>query len=159
MTATKTLVAYFSATGTTKSVAERLAKVAAADLHEITPVKPYTAADLDWHNKQSRSSVEMADLSSRPAIKDTVSNWSEYDTIFIGFPIWWYTAPTIINTFLEAHNLTGKTIIPFCTSGGSSVDKATTDLKRAYPAATWLQGKTLNGTADSELKKWVDSLR
>lgn len=125
----KTLVAYFSATGVTKGAAEKLAEVTGGDLYEIQPEVPYTDADLDWQDKQSRSSVEMADLSSRPAIKGKVENLNDYDTVFIGFPVWWYTAPTIINTFIEANDLKGKTVIPFCTSGGSSIKKSAEDLK------------------------------
>jgi len=136
------LVAYFSATGTTKATAEKLAKEADADLFEIEPAKPYTSADLDWTNKQSRSSVEMNDKTSRPAIKNKVENWDQYTTIYVGFPIWWYTAPTIINTFLEQYSLEGKTIIPFATSGGSSITRAQQDLKAAYPAANWKDGVT-----------------
>jgi len=136
------LVAYFSATGTTKATAEKLAKEADADLFEIEPAKPYTSADLDWTNKQSRSSVEMNDKTSRPTIKNKVENWDQYTTIYVGFPIWWYTAPTIINTFLEQYSLEGKTIIPFATSGGSSISKAQQDLKTAYPAANWKDGVT-----------------
>lgn len=149
----KTLVAYFSATGTTKSVAENLAKATSADLFEIVPEQLYTSADLDWTNKQSRSTIEMNDKQSRPAIKNKVQGWESYDVIYIGFPIWWYTAPTIINTFLEQYDLTGKTIIPFATSGGSSIGKATKDLKAAYPQATWEEGLLLNGTPS------VDSLK
>jgi len=136
------LVAYFSATGTTKATAEKLAKEADADIFEIVPAKPYTNADLDWNNKQSRSSVEMNDKTSRPAIKNKVENWDQYTTIYVGFPIWWYTAPTIINSFLEQYPLEGKTIIPFATSGGSSISKAQQDLKIAYPAANWKDGVT-----------------
>lgn len=142
-----TLVAYFSATGTTKKAAERLAKENDADLFEIAPQKPYTDADLDWTNKQSRSTVEMKDKSSRPAIKNAkVENISQYNTIYIGFPIWWYTAPTIINTFIDANHdaFKGKTIITFATSGGSNVDKATKDLQKAYPELTIKEGKLMN---------------
>lgn len=113
----KTLVAYFSATGTTKRVAQKLAKAAGADLYEIEPAQPYTAADLDWTNKQSRSSVEMKDLKSRPAIANKVEDMKKYEIIYVGFPIWWYTAPTIINTFIESYDLKGKTVIPFATWG------------------------------------------
>lgn len=142
-----TLVAYFSATGTTKHAAEVLAKDNDADLFEIAPVTPYTDEDLDWTNKQSRSTVEMKDKDSRPAVKDAkVSNLAQYTTVYIGFPIWWYTAPTIINTFIDANRagLKGKTIITFATSGGSSVKKATTDLQKAYPELTIKEGKLMN---------------
>ena len=155
----KTLVAYFSATGVTRGVAQQLAEVAGADLHEITPQQPYTAADLDWTDKQSRSTVEMQDKNSRPAIADTVANMKDYDVVFVGFPIWWYTAPTIINTFMETYDLKGKTVIPFATSGGSSISKACADLKDAYPDVKWQEGKLLNGAAKKDLEKWVKSLR
>lgn len=115
----KTLVAYFSATGTTMEAATRLAQAANADLHEIIPEQRYTSADLNWHDKNSRSSVEMADKSSRPAIANKVENMAQYDTVFVGFPIWWYVAPTIINTFMEQYDFSGKTVVPFFTSGGS----------------------------------------
>ena len=116
----KVLVAYFSASGTTKGVAQQLAEVAGADLHEIKPAQPYTDADLDWRNKQSRSSVEMQDKKSRPAITDKLQNMQDYDVVYVGFPIWWYTCPTIINTFMEAYDFQGKTVIPFATSGAAA---------------------------------------
>ena len=153
----KTLVAYFSASGVTKGVAQKLAEVAGADLHEITPEKRYTDADLDWHNKQSRSSVEMADKNSRPAITDKLENMADYDVIYVGFPIWWYTAPTIINTFMESYDFKGKTVIPFATSGGSSIDQACKDLKAIYPDVNWKDGKLLNNATATDLQKWVDS--
>ena len=154
----KTLVAYFSASGVTKGVAEQLAQTIGADLHEITPEQPYTAADLDWQNKQSRSSVEMADSTSRPAITAKLQNIEQYDTIYVGFPIWWYTAPTIINTFMESYDFSGKTLIPFATSGGSSITKACDDLKRTYPNVNWLPGRLLNNATADQLKQWTDSL-
>ena len=153
----KTLVAYFSASGVTKGVAEKLAEVADADLHEIKPEQPYTDADLDWHNKQSRSSVEMADKNSRPAITDKLENMADYNVIYVGFPIWWYTAPTIINTFMESYNFKGKTVIPFATSGGSTIEQACKDLKAAYPDVNWKDGKLLNRASATDLQKWVDS--
>jgi flavodoxin len=151
----KTLVAYFSATGTTKAVAEDLAKAAGADLFEIKPVQPYTSEDLNWNNKQSRSSVEMANLKSRPAIANKVENMADYDVVYVGFPIWWYTAPTIINTFIESYDFKGKTVIPFATSGGSSIRKSAADLQKAYPNITWKEGKLLNGATMDELKAWT----
>lgn len=154
----KTLVAYFSATGVTKGAAEKLAEVTGGDLYEIQPEVPYTDADLDWQDKQSRSSVEMADLSSRPAIKGKVENLDDYDTVFIGFPVWWYTAPTIINTFIETNDLKGKTVIPFCTSGGSSIKKSAEDLKKAYPDLNWKEGKLLNRISKEDLETWVKGL-
>ena len=153
----KILVAYFSASGVTAKTAERLAKAAGADLHEIKPAIPYTQADLDWTNKTSRSSIEMNDPKSRPAIAEKVSGMDNYDMIFVGFPIWWYVAPTIINTFLESYDLTGKTIITFATSGGSSMGKTNEKLLPSCPGATLLQGKMLNGSvSENELKKWLD---
>ena len=154
----KTLVAYFSATGVTKGAAQQLAQAACGTLYEIQPEQPYTDADLDWRNKQSRSSVEMQDKSSRPAIKGKLDNMADYDIIFVGFPIWWYTCPTIINTFIEQYDLKGKTVIPFATSGGSDIDKACNDLKAAYPDINWKPGKLLNGTSQEDLQEWVNSL-
>ena len=140
----KTLVTYFSATGTTKAAAERLAEEVNGDLFEIQPEAPYTAADLDWRDSTSRSTLEMKDLSSRPAIKDVALDLTQYDTVYVGFPIWWYTAPTIINTFIEAHDFAGKTVIPFATSGGSTIDKACADLKATYPDIKWGEGRLMN---------------
>ena len=154
----KVLVAYFSASGVTKGVAEQLAAVAGADLHEIQPAQPYTDADLDWRDKQSRSTVEMKDKNSRPAITDKLKNMQDYDVVYVGFPIWWYTCPTIINTFMEAYDFKGKTVIPFATSGGSSIKKACEDLKAAYPDITWKEGKLLNRTSKKELETWVKGL-
>ena len=140
----KTLIVYFSATGTTKAAAQRLAKEHNADLYEITPEQPYTAADLDWRDKQSRSTIEMKDKSSRPAIKGRCENIADYDTVWIGFPVWWYTAPTIVNTFIEAHDLSGKTLNVFATSGGSTVEGSYNDLKKAYPQYTWSESRLMN---------------
>ncbi len=151
----KVLVAYFSASGTTKGVAQQLAEVAGADLHEIKPAQHYTDADLDWRNKKSRSSVEMQDRKSRPAITDKLTNLQDYDVIYVGFPIWWNTCPTIINTFMEAYDFQGKTVIPFATSGGSSIKKACEDLKAAYPDVKWKEGKLLNRTSKKDLEDWV----
>ena len=151
----KVLVAYFSASGTTKGVAQQLAEVAGADLHEIKPAQPYTDADLDWRNKQSRRSVEMQDKKSRPAITAKLQNMKDYDIVYVGFPIWWYTCPTIINTFMEAYDFQGKTVIPFATSGGSSIKKACEDLKAAYPNINWKEGKLLNRTTRKDLEDWV----
>lgn len=149
------LVAYFSASGTTKVAAQQLAEVAGADLHEIKPEKPYTDADLDWQDKLSRSSVEMQDKKSRPAITGKLTNMKDYDVVYIGFPIWWYTCPTIINTFIEAYDFQGKTVIPFATSGGSSIKKASEDLKATYPKINWKEGKLLNRTSRKDLEDWV----
>ncbi len=151
----KVLVAYFSASGTTKGVAQQLAEVTGGTLHEIKPEQPYTDADLDWRNKKSRSSVEMQDRKSRPAITDKLTNLQDYDVIYVGFPIWWNTCPTIINTFMEAYDFQGKTVIPFATSGGSSIKKACEDLKAAYPDVEWKEGKLLNRTSKKDLEDWV----
>ena len=140
----KTLVVYFSATGTTKAAAQRLAQEFNADLYEITPEQPYTAADLDWRDNQSRSTIEMKDKTSRPAIAGRCENIADYDTVWIGFPIWWYTAPTIINTFIEAHDLSGKTLNVFATSGGSTVTGSYNDLKNTYPQYTWGESRLMN---------------
>ena len=153
----KVLVAYFSASGVTQAAAQQLAEVAGADLHEIKPEKPYTDADLDWNNKQSRSSVEMQDKKSRPAITAKLTNMKDFDVVYVGFPIWWYTCPTIINTFMEAYDFNGKTVIPFATSGGSSIKKACEDLKAAYPSLNWKEGKLLNRTSKADMQKWVES--
>ena len=146
----KKLVAYFSASGNTAALAKKLADAAGADLYEIKPAVPYTSADLNWQNKQSRSSVEMNDHSSRPEIVDDDANISAYDTVYIGFPVWWYIAPTIINTFLEKYNFSGKRIILFATSGGSRFGKAVENLKISAPGAEIIEGK-VNPSA-SEIK-------
>ena len=151
----KTLVAYFSATGTTERAAKMLAEVAGADLYRIEPETPYTAADLDWHDKNSRTSVEMNDPKSRPAIKGRCDKMADYDVVYIGFPIWWYTAPTIINTFIESYDLKGKTLIPFATSGGTDITKTADNLKKAYPNLTWKPGRLLNSPSQAELKQFV----
>ena len=150
-----TLVAFFSATGTTKAAAQKLAEVLDADLHEIQPEQSYTAADLDWHNKQSRSSVEMADKSSRPSIKNKVENMDQYTTVYVGYPIWWYIAPTIINTFVEQYNLDGKTVIPFFTSGGSEAGETMKYLIPSAPKANWKDPINLTGKSKEEIKKLV----
>ncbi len=155
----KTLVAYFSATGTTEAVAKNLADVAGATLYEIKPEVKYTAADLDWRNKQSRSSVEMADKSSRPAIVKDLEDADSYDVIYIGFPIWWYTAPTIINTFIETYGFEGKTVIFFATSGSSDIAGADKQFHAQYPAINWKAGKLLNNASKKTLQDWVASNR
>ena len=152
----KKLVAYFSASGTTANVAKNLAKAAGADLYEIKPAVPYSKADLNWMDKQSRSSVEMRDKSSRPALADTDANIADYDTIFIGFPIWWYVAPTIINSFLEAYDFSGKTMIPFCTSGGSGIGSSGDNLEENAGSGNWLEGERLSSSSDIE--DWINSL-
>lgn len=155
----KKLVAYFSASGVTASLAKNLAAVIGADLFEIEPVIRYGKADLDWTNKKSRSSDEMNDKSSRPAVAKKLGNMSEYDEVFVGFPIWWYIAPTIVNTFLEGYDLAGKTIIPFATSGGSGMGETNEYLANSCKGAKLVEGKVLrrNACAD-ELKKWAEEV-
>lgn len=154
----KKLVAYFSASGVTAKAAEKLAKAADADLFEIKPVQPYTRADLDWMNKKSRSSVEMADKSSRPEIAEKVSNMADYDVIFVGFPIWWYVAPTIINTFLESYDFSGKKIVLFATSGGSGFGNTVSELQPSVPGADIVEGKLLNRADKQTIEKFVETL-
>lgn len=158
-TDSKTLVAYFSATGTTEAIAKTLAGVTGGTLYEIKPEVKYTAEDLDWTVKTSRSTLEMQDKTSRPAIVKDLADASKYETIYIGFPVWWYTAPTIINTFLEAYDFSGKTVIFFATSGGSTIDKANEEFKAAYPKINWKAGQTLNGASEEDIKTWVASLQ
>lgn len=154
------LVAYFSASGVTAKVAESLSEAIGADLYEIEPEVPYTKADLDWMDKQSRSTLEMNDPASRPAIKGMRDNMEDYDTVFVGFPIWWYVAPTIINTFLESYDLTGKTIIPFATSGGSAMGKTNEKLQPSCPKSKLLEGKVFKKSASKvDLAAWVDGLK
>ncbi len=156
----KALVTYFSASGVTRNAANELASIIGADLFEITPETLYTEADLDWQNKQSRSSVEMADKTSRPALKDGGKvDLANYDVVFVGFPIWWYTAPTIINTFIEANDFTGKTIVPFATSGGSNIKKSCEDLQAAYPDYKFGEGKLLNSIDKADIEKWAASVK
>ena len=154
----KTLVAYFSATGTTMEAATKLAKVANSDLHEIVPETRYTPADLNWQDKTSRSSVEMADKSSRPAIANKVENIEQYDTIFVGFSIWWDIAPTIVNTFLEQYDLNGKTIVPFFTSGGSEAGETLQYLKPSAPGANFVAPKNLTRMDEAQMKAWLETL-
>ncbi len=155
----KKLVAYFSASGVTGSVAKKLAEAIGADIYEIKPKVPYTSADLSWNNSNSRSSLEMKDKSSRPELADKNAKIEGHDVIFLGFPIWWYVAPTIINTFLEAYDFSGKTIILFATSGGSGFGQAAEGLKASAPKASIREGKLFNRrTSVDELKKWADSL-
>ena len=154
-----TLVAYFSATGTTAKAAKVLAKGAGSDLYEIKPAIPYTSADLNWMDKGSRSSVEMNDKQSRPALADTDAPIAGHDVIFLGFPIWWYVAPTIINTFLESYDFTGKTIVLFATSGGSGLGKSAAGLRPSAPGARIVDGRLLNGRlSENELKSWVEKM-
>lgn len=155
----KFLIAYFSASGVTAKAAKKLAEAANADIYEITPRIPYTKADLNWMDKKSRSSIEMNDKCFRPEIAGKVSNMSDYNVVFLGFPIWWYVAPTIINTFLESYDFSDKKIIPFATSGGSGLGNTVEELKTSAVNAEFLQGKMLNGNLSKEsLEEWVKSL-
>lgn len=155
----KILVAYFSASGVTAKAAWKLSEAIGADLHEIKPEVPYSSADLNWMDKKSRSSVEMNAPSSRPTIAEKLADMEKYDVVFVGFPIWWYVAPTIINTFLESYDFSGKTIIPFATSRGSGMGKTNEKLEPSCPGATLLQGKLLNGNlSEYSLKNWVKNL-
>ena len=153
------LVACLSATGTTALAAKTLANAVGAPLYEIKPAVPYSSADLDWMNQRSRSSVEMKDKHSRPALADTTAPVAHCDVIFLGFPVWWYVAPTIVNTFLEAYDFTGKTIVLFATSGGSGLGKSADGLSVSAPGAKIVDGRLLNGHfSEAELKAWVDGL-
>ena len=156
----KKLVAYFSASGVTAKVAQMLAEAIGADIFEIAPKVPYTEADLNWMDEKARSTIEMKNPSSRPEIESKRDNMSEYDTIFVGFPIWWYVAPTIINTFLESYDLAGKTIIPFATSGTSGMGKTNEKLAPSCKGAKLLEGKRFDSrVSGKELAAWADSLK
>lgn len=153
------LVAYFSVSGTTAKVAEALSEAIGADLYAIEPEVPYTKADLDWTDKNARSTIEMNDPSSRPAIAGKRDNMDDYDTVFVGFPIWWYTAPTVINTFLESYDLDNKTIIPFATSGGSGMGRTNEKLLPSCKGAKLLEGKVFKASVSgAELAKWAEGL-
>ena len=155
----KILVAYFSASGATEKVAEKLAAAAKADLFEIKPAQPYTDADLNWTDKKSRSTIEMNDPSSRPEIADKCDNLGDYDTIFVGFPVWWYIEPRIIDTFLESNDFSGKTVIPFSTSGGSGLGKNAENFRKILGKNTTVKdGKLLNRTTDSDIRTWLTTL-
>ena len=155
----KILVTYFSASGVTAKVAEKLAKAAKADLFEIKPEVPYSSADLDWTNKKSRSSVEMADKTSRVAMSGKVDNMAQYDTVFMGFPIWWGVAPHIVNSFLEAYDFSGKTIHLFATSGGSGMGRSMEELKASAPGAVWGAEKKLSaGISQADADAWVKEI-
>ena len=155
----KTLVAVFSASGVTKRVGEEIARVAGADFYEIVPKDIYTPADLDWMNKKSRSSVEMNNLSARPEISGKAIDMVSYDTVIVGFPIWWGVAPRIIETFLESYDFSGKKIIPFCTSGGSGVGRSDTALhKNVSGDVKWAKGKQINRANETEIRRWLDNV-
>lgn len=157
----KSLVAYFSASGVTANAAQKLAEAAGADLYEIRPAIPYTKADLNWTDSKSRSSVEMKDPASRPEIAGKVENMEEYEVIYLGFPIWWYTAPSIIHTFLESYDMGGKEIILFATSGGSGFGKTAQDLKTSVPETTVIrEGRMMNGRIDPEtVNSWLVQMK
>ena len=146
----KILVAYFSASKTTEHAAKEIAQAVGADLYEICPDKAYTAADLNWNDKKSRSTVEMNDPACRPAIAEPVEQMEQYDTVFVGFPVWWYVEPRIVDTFLESYDFSGKTLIPFATSGGSGIGKAEKSLQEHCPDAVWKKGQLLNGSGAAE---------
>ena len=152
----KTLVAYFSCTGTTEDVAKIIAEEDGATLYRIEPAEPYTSADLDWNDRQSRSTVEMNDPGARPAIKATLNNVAAYDTVYIGYPIWWDQAPRVINSFIDHYKFTGKTVIPFATSGGSSIDNSEKQLRQQYPGINWQPGRLLNHVSAKEIDQWVN---
>ena len=152
------LVAYFSASGTTRKVAEKLAKAIGADIFEIKPEVPYTKADLNWLSKKSRSSVEMSDTSCRPAIAESIDNMADYDTVFVGFPVWWYREPSIIDTFMESYDFTGKTVVPFCTSGGSGLGESGANMQALAPGAKLGIGERFKGrVSEEELAAWAST--
>ena len=156
----KTLVAYFSASGVTAKLAEKLAKAINADIYEIAPEVPYTRDDLNWMNKKSRSTIEMNDRASRPAIGTKVENMDQYDTVFVGFPIWWYREPSIIDTFIEAYDFTGKTVVPFATSGGSGLGDSYKNLQALAPGAKVIDGERFSASASEEkLKSWAEGIK
>lgn len=155
----KILVTYFSATNTTEGVAQTIADSLGADLYEITPEQPYTAADLNYHDDKSRSTIEMNDPNARPAISGSVENMEQYDIVFIGYPIWWGEAPRILSTFVESYSFSGKTIVPFCTSGGSGVGSSAKNLESLTSGATWLSGSRLTGgESRSSVVEWIGGL-
>ena len=158
--ANRTLVVYFSATGTTKSVAERLASVTGSDLCEIVPTEPYTAEDLNYNDSSTRATREQNDASARPAISGTVANMAYYDIIFLGYPIWWGQAPKIMYTFVESYDLAGKTVVPFCTSGSSDIGSSAVNLSKSAPGAVWIDGKRFSGgVSDADLQAWITTLK
>lgn len=154
----KTLVVYFSATGTTAKAAGMIADVTDGTLYEIVPQQSYTSDDLDWNDRQSRSSVEMSNPQARPALKDTKAEVAAYDVVFIGYPIWWNQAPRIVNTFIESYDLKGKTLVPFATSGGSGITGSVKELRKSYPDLEWQDGKLLNGSSWNAIQNWVGDM-
>ena len=157
-TENKALVVYFSATGTTAKAARTIAEVTGGTLYEIVPQQAYSSDDLDWNDRRSRSSVEMNDPQARPALKDAEPDVAACDVIFIGYPVWWDQAPRIINTFIESHDLNGKTLVPFATSGGSGITGSVRELKRAYPELEWQDGRLLNGASRNTVQNWVNDV-
>ena len=157
-TGNRPLVVYFSATGTTAKAARTIAEVTGGTLYELVPQQAYTSADLDWNGSQSRSSAEMNNPQARPALKDTKLDILAYDMIFIGYPIWWNQAPRIINSFIEGHDLKGKTLVPFATSGGSGISNSVRELRKAYPDLEWQEGKLLNGASRNTIQNWVSDV-
>lgn len=156
---TKVLVAYFSATNTTQGIAEHIANGLNADIYEIVPEEPYTDADLNYNDNNSRTTIEMNDPDARPAITGSVEDMEQYDIVFIGYPIWWGEAPRIVSTFVESYDFSGKTIVPFCTSGGSGVGSSATNLEQLTDGADWLPGKRLNGSDSQDtVMEWVNGL-
>lgn len=156
---TKVLVAYFSATNTTEGVAEHIANGLNADLYEIVPEDPYTDADLNYNDNNSRTTIEMNDPNARPAISGFVENMEQYDIVFVGYPIWWGDAPRIVSTFMESYDFSGKTIVPFCTSGGSGIGSSATNLEQLTSGAEWLDGQRLSGSSSlDEIVEWVNGL-
>ncbi|WP_305156279.1 flavodoxin [uncultured Muribaculum sp.] len=154
----KVLVCYFSATGTTEKAAKRIADLTGGTLHNIEPAELYTDADLNWRDSLSRSYVEMHNRSFRPALKDSVTDMTDYSVVFIGYPNWWNTHPTIINTFIEANDLQGKTVIPFMTSGGSNIINSENELHEAYPSIRWGKGRLMNNISDDDIKDWLNEI-
>lgn len=158
-TETETLVVYFSATGTTKGVAERIASVTNADLYEIIPAEPYSSDDLDWHNSNSRTSIEMNDINVRPEIASEPISLDSYSTVFIGYPIWWGEAPRIMSTFVESYDFSDKTVVPFCTSGGSGIGRSGDNLKDLANSGNWLSGERLDaGISENKIQDWINEL-
>lgn len=157
--AAETLVVYFSATGTTKGVAETIASVTGCDLFEIIPMEPYTDEDLDYNNDKSRTTAEQNDKSVRPEISAEVENWDSYSTVFVGYPIWWGEEPRILDTFAESYSFEGKTVIPFCTSGGSGIGRSGKNLESLAGSGTWLDGERFSGgTSEEDIQSWISGL-
>ena len=156
---TEILVVYFSVTGTTKGVAEKIASVTGADMAEIVPAEPYSSDDIDYHDKASRTSKEQDEKSERPGISGTIENWDQYSVVFLGHPIWWGEEPRIMDTFVEAYDFTGKTVIPFCTSGSSGVGSSDDNLKANAGTGSWLEGTRFSGSvSETEIRNWIEAM-